>query len=140
VGELNEYVECKIKQTDSTIRFTQPVLLQSFGDEFKCKAGKIQIPAEAGGNLEKCKTADALSEGEQTKYQSGVGKLQHMMHRSRPENYNAVRELSRFMIFGASKDHMLAMERVMNYCLTTRERGLLLEPTQEWDGNPKMNY
>ena len=26
VGELNEYVGCKIDQTDSTIRFTQPVL------------------------------------------------------------------------------------------------------------------
>ena len=71
MGELNEYVECKIKQTDSTIRFTQHVLLQSFEDELKCKAGKIQIPAEAGGNLEKCKTADALSEGEQIKVELG---------------------------------------------------------------------
>jgi len=29
-------------------RFTQLVLLQSFEDEYKCKAGKVMIPAEAG--------------------------------------------------------------------------------------------
>ena len=62
-----------------------------------------------------------------------------MMHRSRHENYNAVRELSRFMTFGASKDHMLAMERVMNNCLNTRERGLLLEPTRvRWKSRSEL--
>ena len=100
---------CKIERTDSSIKFTQPVLLQSFEDEFRCKAGRIKIPAEAAGHLEKCKPVDALSEGEQTKYRSGVGKLLHMMRWSRPEIYNAVRELTRFMTIGASKDHMLAM-------------------------------
>jgi len=73
----------------------------------------------------------SLTEGEQTKYRSGVGKLLHIMRWSRPEIYNAVRELSRFMTIGASKVHMKAMERVMNYCLTTRDRRLLIEPTQE---------
>ena len=57
---------------------------------------------------------------------------------SRPKIYNAARKLSRFMKIGATKDQMLSMERVMNYCLTARERGLLLEPTQEWDGNPEF--
>ena len=135
VGELSEYVGCKILQTDSTIRFAQPVLLQSFEDEFKCKAGKTQIPPKASGNPEECKPSDTLSKVEQTNYCSGVGKLLHIMHWSRPEIYNAVRELSGFMMIGASKYHMLAMEKVMNYCLATRERGLLLEPTQVWDGN-----
>ena len=32
VGELKEYVGCKIERTDSTIRFMQPVLLQSIED------------------------------------------------------------------------------------------------------------
>jgi len=30
------------------MKFTQLVLLQSFEDEFKCKAGKVMVPAEAG--------------------------------------------------------------------------------------------
>ena len=32
VGELKEYVGCKIERTDSTIRLMQPVLLQSIED------------------------------------------------------------------------------------------------------------
>ena len=46
VGLLNEYVGCKIEQDENSIRFTQPVLLQSFEDEFKCKAGKVMVPLE----------------------------------------------------------------------------------------------
>ena len=64
VGEFNEYLGWKIERTDPTIRFTQPVLLQSFEDKFQCKVGKTQTPAEPGGNLEKCKPSDALSKGE----------------------------------------------------------------------------
>ena len=95
-------------------------------------------PAEAGSVLERCADGEALTEGEQTRYRSGVGKLLHMMRWSRPEIYNAVQELSRFMTIGASNIHMKAMERVMNYCLTTRNRVLLIEPTQEWDGSPEF--
>jgi len=75
VGELNEYVGCKIEWTDSTIRFTQSVLGQSFEDKFKCKAGRTQIPAKSGGYLEKCKPSDALNKGGQTKHRSGGGKI-----------------------------------------------------------------
>jgi hypothetical protein len=60
------------------------------------------------------------------------------MRWSRLEIYNAISELSWFMTIGASKIHMKAMERVMNYCLTTRNIGLLIEPNQEWDGSPEF--
>jgi len=43
---LNEYVGCKIECDEKLIRF---VLLQSFEDEFKCKAVKVIVPAEAVG-------------------------------------------------------------------------------------------
>ena len=36
---------------EASIRFIQPLLLQSFEDKFKCKAGKLIVPAEAGGVL-----------------------------------------------------------------------------------------
>ena len=81
--------------------------------------------------LERCTDGEALTDGEQTRYRSGVGELLHMMRWSRPEIYNAVRELLQFMTIGASNIHMKAMERVMSYCLTTRNRGLLIEPTLE---------
>jgi len=90
VGELHEYVGCKIVRSEKSIRFTQPVLLQSFEDEFQCNEGKVMTPAEAGSVLERCADGEALTEGEQTRYRSCVGKLLHMMRWSRPEIYNAV--------------------------------------------------
>jgi hypothetical protein len=50
-----------------------------------------------------------------------------MMRWSRPEIYNAVRELSRFMTTGASDAHMKAMKR-----------GLVLKPDVKWNGDPEF--
>jgi len=43
-----------------------------------------------------------------------------MMCWSRPEIYNAVGDLSRYMTAGTTHEHVKAMERVMNYCLTSQ--------------------
>jgi hypothetical protein len=34
IGELTEYVGCMVERTPYYVRFTQPVLLQSYVDEF----------------------------------------------------------------------------------------------------------
>jgi len=71
-------IQDRVQQT--SIRFTQLVLLQSFEDKFKCKASKVMVSAERGGVLiKKSNQEKALIEGEQTHYRSGVGKLLHMM-------------------------------------------------------------
>jgi hypothetical protein len=36
MGELKEYIRCKVERTRETIRFTQPVKVQRFQDEFGC--------------------------------------------------------------------------------------------------------
>jgi len=51
---------------------------------------------------------------------------------------NSVRELSRFMQ-EASKAHLTVMYRVMKYCVGTPKRGLMIEPTEFWDGDKKSN-
>jgi hypothetical protein len=84
--------------------------------------------------LENC-----VSQTEQFKYRSGVGKLLHMMRWSRPKILNATRELSRHMP-GASLAHAKAMHRTMKYCIGTSKRGLLLKPTCKWDGNPAHEF
>jgi hypothetical protein len=55
---------------------------------------------------------------------------------SRPEIYNATRELSRFMTLGAPGAHTKAMLRVMEYCVATEKRGLKLEPNKKFNGDP----
>jgi len=52
------------------------------------------------------------------------------------EIYNNVRELSRFMTTGIVMVHKKAMFKVMNYCVSTPERGIVLKPNMMWNGNP----
>jgi hypothetical protein len=61
-----------------------------------------------------------------------------MMRWSRPEIYNAVREISIFMTTGASDAHMRPMKRVMEYCVETKDRGLLLNPDVKWNGDTEF--
>jgi hypothetical protein len=112
------------------VRFTQPVLLQSYVNEFSIKSGRlVHTPAETGKVLVKGEDEDEsqLNAKEQTKYISGVGKLLHMMRWSRPNIYNSVRELSRFMTTGTTPYHVKAMKRVMEYCVATENRGIMLK-------------
>ena len=54
VGELKEYVGCKvdIDRKEGSITLTQPVLLQSFEDEFELPEGAFpRTPAIAGDVL-----------------------------------------------------------------------------------------
>jgi hypothetical protein len=75
--------------------------------------------AETGKVLVECSEGADLSSVEQTKYPQGDRKLLHMMNWSRPQIYNATRELNRSMALGASGAHVKVMHVVMEYCVTT---------------------
>jgi hypothetical protein len=142
VGEMKEYVGCKVERDweNGSLKLTQPVLLQSFTDEFDLPDGNCSnTPAVPGDVLRKGNPGDEVPAALQATYRSGVGKLLHMMKWTRPETLNAVRELSRFMT-GATMAHLQAMYRVMKYCLCTPHRGLVLKPTSKWDGDPKFEF
>ena len=64
---------------------------------------------------------------ETTYYHKGIGKILHMMRWSRPEIYNAVRDLSR-RTSAVTKDHIVAMHRVMAHCVSTPLRVWKLIP------------
>jgi hypothetical protein len=117
------------------LKFTQPVLLQSYSDEFDLPSREYLTPAAAGSVLTVVEAGKELSGTMQTKYRSGVGKLMHMMQYSRPEIYNSVRDLARHMT-KAGEEHFVAMLRVMKYCVCTANRGLVLAPVGTWDGHP----
>jgi hypothetical protein len=142
VGQMKEYVGCKIdyNKEEGWMKLTQPVLLQSYNDEFDLPNGdKPNTPAVPGSVLLRGDAKDNVKTEEQTVYRSGVGKLLHMMKWSRPEILNSVREVSRFMS-GANGAHMAAMFRVMKYCLATPNRGLFLKPDSKWDGDPNFEF
>ena len=138
-GDMDEYVGCLITRIGNTLKFTQPVLLQSLQDEFELPDAKFATPARAGNVLTKCTQEEALNATDQTKYRSGVGKLLHMMQWSRPDCYNCIRDLSRHMSMAAEK-HMQAMTRCMKSMVDRPNRGLTLKPDADWDGNPEFEF
>jgi hypothetical protein len=141
-GEVKEFVGCKIDYDPNrkTMKITQPVLLQSFTDEFAI-AEKKETPKSPGVPLRALQLGtETPVEGERrTYYRSGVGKLMHLKRWSRPEMANAIRDLSRYNTNG-SEEHIEAMHRAMRYATSTPNRGLTLSPTGEWDGNPEYLF
>ena len=99
-------------------------------------------PAEPGSVLRKEGIDDddiLLSPEEQSRYRSATAVLLHMMRWSRAEVMNAVRDCSRYMQ-SARKSHNKALDRVMMYCVGTPLRGLLLYPTEKWDGRAGFKF
>ena len=70
-----------------------------------------------------------LTPEEQAMYQSGLGKLIHLMTWTCPEISYAARELSKYLK-KAKKSHVLAMYHLFHHVLATKERGLVLEPNE----------
>jgi len=115
--------------------------LQSYRDEFDIlKLKKFNTPAAPGTVLRKPDEGDKLlTPAKQTQYHSGVGKGMHMMQYSRPDTYNAVRDLARHMM-KVTQGHYDAMLRMMKYVDDTSDRGLVLNPTRKWDGNKEHEF
>ena len=118
---------------------TQPVIIQSFEDEFELlnDVSKAKTPAKAGSILIKAEENGVVGKEEHTKYRAGVGKLMHIMQYSRLEIYNATRDCTRHLQ-GPSKVHIKAMSHIMSYCVRTKERGFIMKPNTTWDGNPNF--
>ena len=88
-GETKEYVGNKIDCKDGALKLTQPILLQSFTDDFKFQCDhKVKNPAVPGMVLHP--TEAKLSNEDQFMFCSGTGKLLHLMKWSHPEISNAV--------------------------------------------------
>ena len=142
-GELHEYVGCKIDwdKEQGRIKWTQPVLLQSFKDEFDLPTTgrEPMTPATPGEVLQKTEEGSELDEQPHSIYRQGVGKLLHMGRWSRPEIGNAVRELTR-MASKPAMAHLKAMYRLMQYCVNTENRGRVLKPTRSWDGQKEFKF
>ena len=134
LGKLKEYVGAKVdyNNKEGWIKLTQPVLIQSFEDEFELPNASYKTAGTPGITLRKSEVT--LNAEEHRQYQKGVGKLIHLAENSRPDILNPVRELSRH---GGepSPAHMTEMLRVMKYCVDTKTWGLLLWPHGKWDGS-----
>jgi len=127
VGDLSEYIGCKITPTANGFKITQPILIQSFVDEFGIVESNHTTPAVPGQVLVNCDINQQVNPALQAKFRTGVGKLLYLQRWSRPDISNAVRELTKFN-GKAGPAHVVAMEKVMSYVLHTKNHGLKLHP------------
>ena len=81
VGKLKEFVGCKIEidNSEQSTKFTQPVTIQSFMDEFSSGRKKQVTPAEPNAVLKRPEPGKILANKDQSKYQSGLKKMMNMM-------------------------------------------------------------
>jgi hypothetical protein len=137
VGEMTEYVGCKVERTTGFIKLTQPVLVQSLDDEFELPEGRApRTPAEPNTVLPFIDHDEMMPSNYMTYYRSGVGKLLHLVRWTRAECWNAVRDLTRHMSKATGR-HTTAMHRTMKYILATKEKGLIIKPNSTWDGKDR---
>ena len=115
------------------IKLTQLVLLQIFEDEFEMnETGREAItPAVAD--------EEVLLKEEHSKYRTGTDKLLHVTRWSRPDIWNATRELTR-VVRGSNRNHYLTMLKYMKYCIRIKDREWVLKPTRKWDGKKGFNF
>lgn len=143
IDTISEYVGCKLDydKAEGKLKITQPVLLQSFHDEFPLPKTERQFktPAEPGQVLERGGEANCEGPEKQKSFRSGVGKLSYLARWSRPDVQNAVRELSRCCGV-AKKAHLKAMHRVMKFCVDNKNKGWMLKPKRRWDGRKGFKF
>jgi hypothetical protein len=71
-GELNEYVGCNIDRDEDSVKFTRPVLIQSYEDEFELNKARTEFtPAEQGKVLMKYEPGTELG-GARSKPSTGA--------------------------------------------------------------------
>jgi hypothetical protein len=141
-GPMDEYVGCTIEKLKTGgVKFRQKVLLQSYRDEFDIlNMKKFNTPAAPGTVLKKPDQGkEVLVPVKQMQYHSGVGKGMHMMQYSRPDTFNAVRDLVRHMTC-ATQVHYDAMLMMIKYVDDTSDRGLVLNPTRKWDESKEHEF
>ena len=142
VGRFEEYVGCTLEMSEEKdcIIIRQPVLIQSFVDEFGVDEGKgPKTPAVPSSVLMKLEEEEEVHPEVREKYGTGVGKLLHLTRWSRPEIANSVRELTRH-VSKVSAEHVAAMYRCIRYVVGTPKRGWKLKPTRKWNGKGTFEF
>ena len=80
VGDVTEYTGCKVESDEKeiSIKFIQPLMIQSFKDEYKATNKERSTPAELGSVLVKSDERKRVNAKRYTYYCSGLEKLLHV--------------------------------------------------------------
>ena len=129
VGEVKEHVGCKIIRDDEerNFNFKQPVLIQSFKDEYDLSQKNPKNLAVASAILAQSHPNDKFDSERHTYFKSGGTTLIYISRYSRPEIKNSVQELTS-QGSAPVKTHCKDICRAMGYSGETLSR--------RWTRNP----
>ena len=130
-GDLTDYLGVHVTtQEDGTIHLTQPHLIQQIIDDvnFQKNTKVKETPAESTKVLNKDETGKAhkASWG----YRSVIGKLNFLERSTRGELGYAVHQCARFSQ-EPKESHTNAVHRIVRYLMHTKEKGIILSPTEQ---------
>ena len=91
-------------------------------------------PVEPNTVLKRLESGEILANKDQSKYQSGIRNMMHMMRLCRLNIYNATHNCARQMMLAGRTHYYNVMVCIMDYCMITPERGLVLKLHSDWDG------
>ena len=128
-GALTDFLGCKltIDLKERSCLITQPVLIQSFKDEYKPSDTAVPLPANPGTVLRKAGEHDGIDKQLQKEYRGRVGRILHMAAWSRPDIANTTREVSRHEQKSTVRHHRAYMSHTAN-------REWKLKPSRAWNG------
>jgi hypothetical protein len=91
IGELKEYVGCKVESREGNKRIliVQSVIIRCFIDKFGMRENpRIEVPAPSNHSFSPIMDGDELDEVDHKGYQSGVGKLLYLSRWLHPDILN----------------------------------------------------
>lgn len=124
MGELKYFLGMKVVQQPEkgSVWIGQPAYVDNILEKFGLgNAKEVSTPADPSTKLEKAKEDSELVDKEL--YQSAVGSLLYLSVATRPDITYAVNNVARYCA-EPTKEHMIAVKRIMRYLKGTRNFGL----------------
>ena len=129
-GDIDEYLGVKVTRHDNgTISLTQPHLIDSIIADlgFKANTKGKSTPAPSTASLNRDR--EGPTHDESWDYRSVIGKLNYLEKSTRPDIAFAVHQCARYSS-DPKQSHSTAVRYIVRYLMITRDKGLILKPSQ----------
>ena len=131
-GDVGDFLGIQVqKQEDGSILLTQPQLIDSILKDLHLQSnshGK-KTPSVTTSLLHKDINGPEMTPD--FHYRSVIGKLNFLEKSTRPDISISVHQCARFSE-NPKKSHAEAVKRIGRYLLSTRDKGLIIRPTESW--------
>jgi Reverse transcriptase (RNA-dependent DNA polymerase) len=131
-GDVSDFLGVKINhEPDGTIHLTQPQIIDSILKDLHLLSDNVktrQTPAAVTTILRRHPNSETFDE--HFNYRSVIGKLNFLEKSTRPDISCATHQCARFAS-NPKKEHGKAVEWLCRYLASTRDKGIILKPTEQ---------